>query len=100
MDPGITTTTTGRVRVERIGQAGGGIESGDVVARLSADAGESAARQNLAVRLHRVCIDTTVRVRISRISRAGDRIEPRDVIARLSADAGEAAAHQNLAVRL
>ena len=35
---------TVRVRVERISQAGGGIEPGDVVARLSADAGETAAR--------------------------------------------------------
>ena len=49
--------TTVRVRVERISQAGGGIEPGDAVARLSADAvlRESAARQNLAVRLHRDC---------------------------------------------
>ena len=32
-----------RVRVERISQAGRGIEPGDVVARLSADGGEIAA---------------------------------------------------------
>ena len=32
-----------RVRVERISQAGRGIEPGDAVARLSADAGEIAA---------------------------------------------------------
>ena len=42
-----------RVRVERISQAGRGIEPGDAIARLSADVGEKAARQNLAVRLHR-----------------------------------------------
>ena len=34
---------TVRVRVERISQAGRGIEPGDVVARLSADAREMAA---------------------------------------------------------
>ena len=42
-----------RVRVERISQAGRGIEPGDAVARLSANAREIAAHQNLAVRLHR-----------------------------------------------
>ena len=77
-----------------------GIEPGDMVARLSADAGELAARQNLAVRLHRDRIDTTVRVRVERISQAGRGIEPGDMVARLSADAGELAARQNLAVRL
>ena len=46
--------STVRVRVERISQAGRGIEPGDVIARLSADAVvKAAARQNLAVRLHR-----------------------------------------------
>ena len=49
----IDTDSIVRVRVERISQAGRGIEPGDAVARLSADAGETAARQNLAVRLHR-----------------------------------------------
>ena len=39
----IESTTTVRVRVERISQAGGGIEPGDAVARLSADAGEETA---------------------------------------------------------
>ena len=47
---------------------------------------ESAARQNLAVRLHRDCIDSIVRVRVERISRAGRGIEPGDAVARLSAD--------------
>ena len=34
----IASTHIVRVRVEQIGQAGGGIEPGDVIARLSADA--------------------------------------------------------------
>src|SRR5258706_487020 len=92
---------TARVRVERISQSGDGIESGDVVAGLSADAVEIAAPENLAVRLHHDRLDreilfATGRVRVPRISQSGDRIEPGDVIARLSADAGEKAAHQNL----
>ena len=52
----IEKTSSVRVRVERISQAGRGIEPGDAVARLSADAVrpvEIAAHQNLAVRLHR-----------------------------------------------
>ena len=50
----IEQTQIVRVRVERISQAGRGIEPGDAVARLSADAVvKIAARQNLAVRLHR-----------------------------------------------
>ena len=61
---------------------------------------ESAAHQNLAVRLHRDGIDSTVRVRVERISQAGRGIEPGDAVARLSADARENAARQNLAVRL
>ena len=61
---------------------------------------EIAARQNLAVRLHRDGIDVTVRVRVERISQSGHGIEPGDEVARLSADAGERAARQNLAVRL
>ena len=48
---------------------------------------EIAARQNLAVRLHRDCIDNTVRVRVERICQAGRGIEPGDAVARLSADA-------------
>ena len=39
----IAIDSTVRVRVERISQAGRGIEPGDAVARLSADAGEIAA---------------------------------------------------------
>src|SRR6266702_162410 len=95
-----------RVRVERIRRSGGGIEPGDAVARLSADAirsAEKAARQNLAVRLHRDGIDIIVRVRVERIRRSGGGIEPGDAIARLSADAvraAEKAAQYNLAVRL
>ena len=49
--------------LKRISQAGRGIEPGDAVARLSADAvrtAERAARQNLAVRLHRDGIDSTL----------------------------------------
>ena len=79
----IERTVAVRVRIERIRQAGGGIEPGDVVARLSADGGENAARQNLAVRLHRDGIDSTVRVRVERISQAGRGIEPGDAVARL-----------------
>ncbi len=64
---------------------------------------EIAARQNLAVRLHRDCPDDKlVRVRVERVSRSGRGIEPGDAIARLSADAVrsvEIAAHQDLAVR-
>ena len=33
-----------RVRIERISRSGRSIESGNVIARLSADAGEKAAR--------------------------------------------------------
>ncbi len=61
-----------------------------MIARLSADAVRSveiAARQNLAVRLHRDGTDSTVRVRVERISQAGRGIEPGNAIARLSADA-------------
>ena len=53
----IEKTSTVRVRVERISQAGGGIEPGEAIARLSADDGEIAAHQNLAVRLHRDRLD-------------------------------------------
>ena len=75
--------------IERVCQAGRGIEPGEAVARLATDAGESAAHQNLAVRLHRDRIDNIVRVRVERIGQAGDRIEPGDGVAHLSADARE-----------
>ena len=71
------------------------IEPGDAVARLSADAVrsvETAAGQNLTVRLHRDRMDIIVRVRIERIRRSGRSIEPGDAIARLSADVCESAA--------
>ena len=48
---------------------------------------ETAAHQNLAVRLHRDGKDKIVRVRVERISQAGRWIEPGDAIARLAADA-------------
>ena len=69
---------------------------------IRCERGEIAARQNLAVRLHRDCIDITVRVRVERIGQAGRGIEPGDAIARLSTDAVrvEMAARQNLAIRL
>ena len=76
-----------RVRVKRISQAGRGIEPGDAVAALSANVGERAARQNLAVRLHRDWKNIIVRVRVEDgISQSGRGIEPGDAIARLSAD--------------
>ena len=42
-----------RIRIKRIGQSGCSIETGNADARLSADAGKYAARQDLFVRLHR-----------------------------------------------
>jgi hypothetical protein len=46
-----------RFRVERISQAGDGIEPGKAKARLSADDGEIAAHQNPAVCLQGDCLD-------------------------------------------
>ena len=57
------------------------------IARRSTDARELAARQNLAVRLHRDRPNNSVRTRVERISQAGGGIEPGDAVARLSADA-------------
>jgi len=57
-----------RVRIERICQAGSGIEPGDVITGLSADGPKVAAGQNLAVRLHNDAIhkriERTGRVRV------------------------------------
>src|SRR6266702_3968016 len=88
------------VGVERISRSGGGIEPGHVGARLSADTGEQAARQNLAIRLHCDGGDLTVRVRVERISQAVRGIESGKAVARLSADGRENAARYNFAVRL
>ena len=75
-------------------RAGGGIEPGDAIARLSADA---VVKSPPAKILPSACtaIEQTriVRVRVERISQAGGGIEPGDAVARLSADAGEIAAH-------
>jgi hypothetical protein len=61
---------------------------------------EIAARQDLAVRLHRKGIDTIHRIRFERIGQASRGIEPGDVSALLTANAVEKAARQDLAVRL
>src|ERR1700694_4121191 len=95
-----------RIRIKRISRSGDGVEPGNGVARLTADGGEIAARQNVAVRLYRDCADKAVRVRIERISRAGCGVKPGDEIARRSADGRRAhstveiAARYNLAVCL
>ena len=71
------------VRVERISQTGDRIEPGNVSARLSADAGEKAAHQDLAVRLHRDRKDIKpVAFGSKRISQIPSGIEPGDVVAR------------------
>src|SRR5205807_2045457 len=91
------------VRRERVRQVGFGIDAGDAVDRLASVAvhpAETAAHQNLAVRLHRDCVDLIVRVRVERISRSGGGIEPSDTVARLSTDVRKTSARQNLAVRL
>jgi hypothetical protein len=99
-DPDNTKT---RIRVESVCQTRNAVEPGDVIARLSTDAGKQAAGKNLAVRLNRDRIDSTIRVWIEGISQAGLGVESSDVIARLSADAVrpmKIAAHQDLAVSL
>ena len=102
----IAIDSTVRVRVERISQAGGGIEPGDAVARLSADAcREIAAHQNLAVRLHRDCIDSTVRVRVEGGVERAVRVQPGNAVARdrrsaVGRERCKIAADKNLAVRL
>ena len=96
----IDMDTIVRVRVERICQAGRGIEPRDAVARLSADVVKLPPTKILPSACTAIAIDNTVRVRVERIRQAGRGIEPGDTVARLSADAGENAAHQNLAVRL
>ena len=88
------------VRVERIGQASRAIEPADEIARLSADVCESAARQNLAIRLHHDRLDHVACVRVERISQPARGIEPGDAVARLSADVDELAAHPDFSVRL
>ena len=84
---------TVRVRVERISQAGRGIEPGDVVARLSADAGENSrplkSCRPPAPRLNR---QQSFAFGLNESARSGRGIEPGDAVARLSADAGEIAA--------
>ena len=58
------------IRVEQIGRPSRGIEAGDEIARLAADAVCSVkfpARQNLAVRLDRDGYDGIARVRVERI---------------------------------
>ena len=60
-----------------------------MIARLSTDAGEKAARYDLAVRLHRDHIDRIARVGVERIRQAGSGIEPGEPIARLAADVGK-----------
>src|SRR5204863_7020871 len=94
---------TVRVRVERICQAGGGVEPDDIVARLATDAAEQAAGQNLPVRLDRNRNNNAVCVWIERISQARGGVEPGDIVAGLTADAvrsGKTATDQDLAVRL
>ena len=63
--------------IERLVEPAVGFQPGDAIARhrrsaVRRERGESAARQNFAVRLHRDCIDIIVRVRIERIRQAGD----------------------------
>ena len=90
-----------RVRIERISQASGGIEPGNEIARLSANAArEIAARQNLPVRLYRDCRDKTVRVRVESHVERAVRVQSCNVVARLAAHGCEIAARQNTAVRL
>src|SRR5436309_9311173 len=96
--------STIRVWIKKwIRQASGGIEPGDAIARLSADAVRAvklAAHQNLAVRLQRDSTNDIVCVGIERIGQAGGGIEPRNPVARLPADVREKAARQDLTVRL
>ena len=90
----IEETAPSRVRVERISQPGRGIEPGDAVARLSAD-----ARRNR--RPPESCRPPAPRLNRHRLFAFGLNesakpvvaIEPGDVVARLSADACEIAAH-------
>src|SRR5436190_4079621 len=89
-----------RIRLERISQAGGGIQPGHMSARLSANAVESAASQNLAVSLHRDGLDHMVRVWVERISQAGRSVESGNVIAMRSAHVGKGATHKNFPVGL
>ena len=96
---------TVRVRIERIGRAGGGIEPGKEIARLAADAGERAARQNLAVRLHRDGSHLATRVRIEVGVERAVRVQPGHVVARdrrsaVGRERCKIAADKNLAIRL
>jgi hypothetical protein len=70
-----------RLRIKRIGQASGSIEPGYAIARLAADAGESAPQQDLAIPLHRDGVDGVVCVRIERGVEGAIRVESGDAIA-------------------
>ena len=71
-----------------------------MIARRSADGGETAAEQNLAVGLHRDARDKTVRTGIkARIQRAIG-VQPRDVIARLAEHRAELTPDDDLAIGL
>jgi len=87
-----------------VAAAGRGVDGGEVVARLSADAGrvlEVAARQNLAIRLHHERTragQTSARIEASIETAMG--IKPGDSIAVRAIDGRETAADQHLAIRL
>ena len=103
----IEQTRTVRVRVERISQAGRGIEPGDAVARLSADAVRSVKSPPTKI-LPSACtaieLDSIVRVRVEGGVERAVRVQPGNVVARDRApplgESGKTAADKNLAVRL
>ena len=96
-----------RVRIKRISQAGRGIEPGDGIARLSADRGEIAARQDLAVWLHgdgkdQAGANGLIAFGLNESAKPVVASRRAMIISRLSADehVGEIAARQDFAIRL
>ena len=77
-----------------------GFVTGEVGQRAPAGRGRAAARDDLAVRLHRQREDPEDRVRLERGVQTAVRVEPQEMPARGIVGAGELAARENLAVRL
>ena len=66
-----------------------------MITDLTANAGEIATRQNLAISLDGDTIDSTIRIRVERISQPGRPVEPRNIIARLSTNCIERTSGQD-----
>ena len=87
-------------------QRGGVVtQTSEEAARLSANSREVAARQNVAVRLHRDGVDSAVRAWVESGVERAVRIQPGDAVARnrrsaIGRERGKIATEKNLAVRL